>query len=37
MVNYMQNIINKLKKESNFNDNIIYREKKILFKKIHRF
>ena len=35
MVNYMQNIINKLKKESNFNDNIIYREKKILFKKIY--
>lgn len=35
MVNYMKNIIERLKKETNNQDIIIYREKKILFKKIY--
>ena len=35
MVKYMNDIINKLKQETNNLDNIIYRKKKILFKEIH--
>lgn len=36
MVNYiMKSIINKLKKENNYNEFITYREKKILFKTIY--
>ena len=35
MVNSMQNIINKLKKETNNQDGIIYRRKKILYKNIY--
>lgn len=35
MVNYMNNIINKLKKDTNNLDNIIYRKKRILFKNIY--
>lgn len=35
MVNFMINIINKLKKETNNQDNIIYRRKKILHKEIY--
>ena len=35
MVNYMKNIINKLKQETNNLDNIIYRKKNILFKSIY--
>jgi len=35
MVNFMINIINKLKKETNNQDNIIYRKKKILYKEIY--
>lgn len=35
MVNYMLNIINKLKKDTNNGDNIIYRKKKILYKTIY--
>ena len=35
MVNYMNEIINKLKKETNNLDNVIYRKKKILHKEIH--
>ena len=35
MVNFMQYIINKLKKNTNNNDNIIYRKKYILYKKIY--
>ena len=35
MVNYMKNIIERLKKETNNQDTIIYREKKILFKTIY--
>ena len=31
----MQNIINKLKKDTNYGDNIIYRKKKILLKEIY--
>ena len=31
----MNNIINRLKKETNNLDNIIYRKKRILFKDIH--
>ena len=35
MVKFMINIINKLKKETNNQDTIIYRKKKILFKNIY--
>lgn len=35
MVKYMQNIINKLKKATNNNDNIIYRKKKVFYKTIY--
>jgi len=35
MVNYMNNIINRIKKETNNLDNIIYRKKRILFKDIY--
>jgi len=35
MVKYMKNIINKLKKETNHQDTIIYRKKKILHKNIY--
>ena len=35
MVNIMEYIINKLKKDTNNDDNIIYRKKQILFKKIY--
>ena len=35
MVNYMQNIINKIKIDTNHNDNIIYRQKTILKKRIY--
>ena len=35
MVNYMENIINKLKKDTNNQDTIIYRKKKILYKTIY--
>lgn len=35
MVNFMNEIINRIKKETNNQDNIIYRKKKILYKKIY--
>ena len=35
MVNYMQNIINKLKKDTNNQDHIIYRKKRMLYKSIY--
>ena len=35
MVKYMNEIINRLKKETNNLDNVIYRKKKILHKEIH--
>lgn len=35
MVNFMINIINKLKEDTNYQDNIIYRKKRILFKNIY--
>jgi len=35
MVNYMQNIINKLKQDTNYIDNIIYRKKTIFYKNIY--
>lgn len=35
MVNFMNNIINKLKEDTNYQDNIIYRKKTILIKTIY--
>ena len=35
MVNYMNEIINRIKNETNNLDNVIYRKKRILFKDIH--
>ena len=35
MVNFMKNIIYKLKKDTNYQDNIIYRKKTILYKELY--
>ena len=35
MVNFMKNIIYKLKKDTNYQDNIIYRKKTILYKNLY--
>ena len=32
---HMNNVINKLKKDTNNDDNIVYRKKKILYKEIY--